>query len=760
MRKIKKPVSVLATLVLLAMMMLPVAAPAFAGTTNVTSSIPNIVQPYTGHLTTIKINGLSIGYPDQIQVVLPSGMNFVYGTFSGANGSTVTQSVYGKLYDVTRSTIGSGSYVQEQGWGNVLWAPDYIPDSNNVPNGVHVASIDVMQPKLFSFTVVPNGNGNGGYVRIDLPISVTSAASGPIKVQLFDTDTAVTAGEVTIGNVVTGGTITTINTTAAMAQNSSDTYSFLINENSAGALGQGGGEIHVDLPSHFTWSDTSLTLSGGFQGYSVGSDTNDDIYYDVTVNGSGNSRLVIKVNRQSQGMPGTILVNGSILADYNAPQGDIIASFGGTDAGFTATTATIGTCGDYNVTATTSSAPTIFDGQTGQDVGTFTVAESVKNTLIDGRSLSITLPGGVRWTAGDLPVPVVDTGSVSLSDPTLSSDGQTVTYQIHNSGGSASTIEFRQGEVDVDATVAPGDLVATISGSGINQTATIAKIASPVSATAASTPQVVIGQGNQAASDFTITEAAAGAIAANQDGNTVKGYLDIIAPSGVTFAGIPTIKVTSGDLNLSPSGATLTDYNGKLDSRISIPISNGSTKASTISVSNLKLNIDNTVGVGPVSLVLGGTALVDPHVNGSYVTSVPVATCITPITKTTGGTAVFKIGSTDYTVNGQSETMDVAPYTQDGRTYVPVRYAAEALGVTPDNILYQNGVVTIIKGSTVVQMTLGSKVMKINGASVSMDVPATTTNGRTVLPLRWLGTALGATFNWDEASQTVTVNIQ
>lgn len=33
--------------------------------------------------------------------------------------------------------------------------------------------------------------------------------------------------------------------------------------------------------------------------------------------------------------------------------------------------------------------------------------------------------------------------------------------------------------------------------------------------------------------------------------------------------------------------------------------------------------------------------------------------------------------------------MDVIPFTQNGRTFLPVRYVAEAIGVPPDNISYQ-----------------------------------------------------------------------
>ena len=44
------------------------------------------------------------------------------------------------------------------------------------------------------------------------------------------------------------------------------------------------------------------------------------------------------------------------------------------------------------------------------------------------------------------------------------------------------------------------------------------------------------------------------------------------------------------------------------------------------------------------------------------------------------GTVAFAIDQTGYTHNGQWQPSDVAPFIQDSRTMLPVRYAAQALG--------------------------------------------------------------------------------
>jgi hypothetical protein len=51
-----------------------------------------------------------------------------------------------------------------------------------------------------------------------------------------------------------------------------------------------------------------------------------------------------------------------------------------------------------------------------------------------------------------------------------------------------------------------------------------------------------------------------------------------------------------------------------------------------------------------------------------------------------GHTGVFTVGKSQYVLDGQTAAMDVAPVINDGRTLVPVRYLAYALGLTADDI--------------------------------------------------------------------------
>jgi hypothetical protein len=88
---------------------------------------------------------------------------------------------------------------------------------------------------------------------------------------------------------------------------------------------------------------------------------------------------------------------------------------------------------------------------------------------------------------------------------------------------------------------------------------------------------------------------------------------------------------------------------------------------------------------------------------------------------------------------------------------ISVRWVAQALGVSEENIVWDgvNRTVTVMTSTRVVQMKIGSKVMTVNGASITMDVAAEIVPpGRTCIPMRFLAQALGAKVTWDDTTKT------
>ncbi|MFZ5633587.1 MAG: stalk domain-containing protein [Bacillota bacterium] len=120
----------------------------------------------------------------------------------------------------------------------------------------------------------------------------------------------------------------------------------------------------------------------------------------------------------------------------------------------------------------------------------------------------------------------------------------------------------------------------------------------------------------------------------------------------------------------------------------------------------------------------------------------------------------FTIGQTTYKMNGYTYTMDIAPYIKDGRTYLPLRYVAQALGVADANILWDGAAkrATLIKGNTIVQLTVGSNIMMVNGMPIAMDVEPEITIDRTMLPIRYVAEVFGASVVWDDSTQEAVIS--
>lgn len=116
------------------------------------------------------------------------------------------------------------------------------------------------------------------------------------------------------------------------------------------------------------------------------------------------------------------------------------------------------------------------------------------------------------------------------------------------------------------------------------------------------------------------------------------------------------------------------------------------------------------------------------------------------------------IGEKEAAINGEVATMDQAAYVKAGRTLVPFRFLAEALGAQVSWDAATKTASLVLKDSDV-KVTLGSKDAYIKGVKTSLDVAAESKGGRTFIPLRFVSEALGAEVDYDAESKTVTVTL-
>ncbi len=108
------------------------------------------------------------------------------------------------------------------------------------------------------------------------------------------------------------------------------------------------------------------------------------------------------------------------------------------------------------------------------------------------------------------------------------------------------------------------------------------------------------------------------------------------------------------------------------------------------------------------------------------------------------------------TCDGEFVAFDTPPVIVNGRTLVPVRRIAEALGATIgwDD---ESQTVIITKGENTVVMVIGQKEYTVNGRIEAMDVPAQLMSGRTMIPARALSEGLNCQVGWDEENQEVMI---
>lgn len=109
-------------------------------------------------------------------------------------------------------------------------------------------------------------------------------------------------------------------------------------------------------------------------------------------------------------------------------------------------------------------------------------------------------------------------------------------------------------------------------------------------------------------------------------------------------------------------------------------------------------------------------------------------------------------------VNGVLLKLDVAPVVINDRTMVPLRAIFEALGAT---VSWDGSTNTItgIKGEKKIVLQIDNKMATVDGKQVELDVPATLINDRTMVPARFVAESFGADVKWDGATSTVKITL-
>ena len=105
-------------------------------------------------------------------------------------------------------------------------------------------------------------------------------------------------------------------------------------------------------------------------------------------------------------------------------------------------------------------------------------------------------------------------------------------------------------------------------------------------------------------------------------------------------------------------------------------------------------------------------------------------------------------------LNGNTLASDVEPRIVNNHTMVPIAVVAGGLGyqVSWDQ---KTKSASIHNGQTQMTLTVGKSTALVNGQQVKLEAPPMVDKGRTMLPLRFVGSQFGMNVQWDNVSKSV-----
>lgn len=535
-------------------------------------------------------------------------------------------------------------------------------------------------------------------------------------------------------------------------------------------------------------------------------DDSDEIYIDL----SGGTQSTQAVQYRITGL--LIVEDGADFGD----EATITVSGGGTSK----QTVTIGTYEDYGVkmTAEDKELPVIYAGTKASskyDNQTLkvTIEETVANSFIDNRKMELTLPEGVEF--------VMDNGDAEQKISSI--DDVTEDFKAYNFQGTlnqvkdAFTVDADGGKITITSKDLPegifessgsnkdrkrkfefsvhvsaeadftGDVVMTLSGPAVaNQSvsATIATVKAPIEVRT-TVNELKIDYRNTDVADITIVEPEAGLWAKD----------DVIRLEGerMSFEGGAKAEVVNGDMKLAKLGGDYVDTEDSGDDKngvLFVKVDSRSSKTpAEIKISGLSLYMNRSLAAGDYKLKVFGDEdneffMNNYHKDGDdYANSFETAkvTVMNDFVKVvTAGrdkddatfttSIVVPVGSDVITAGTREIKLSEmeggacppAYINNDGYTMLPVRAVTESLNniaaVRWDDA---TKTCTIGFGQRVFSMTVGSKVLNMNGVSTALNAAPEIRDGRVFLPLRDLGYALGLSesqISWDATTQTARLN--
>lgn len=674
--------------------------------------VATLLVPFVGTASataTYSITGVSTVQANTTQVVGSLEVTMDPATANVANGQTLflnlpsTPSGYA-LY------LGTAAAVYDTSTGYSPAGISAVGQANGYNVTATASAVNLQTVKLVVTGIHPDVDVTSYELVIPLMITVPSGVTGNVTLSASaQGSTVYPSGSLVIASVGTVGLTLAVESTTAISSSGGSVGTVDVTENSAGSLDNynaGGTPLKLTLPPGFTWASSWITGSVAAPfAYMWGDQT---LYNDlisglnttaaattgITFSNDGREMDVNSAYASQAALGGALffkMTPAIVVDEATAATGNITVTVSGS-ATSNVSTFVIGTYGQYGATIDAHSAPTIGAGQTGDTIGELEVKEGIPGSLLNGRTITLTLPSGAVWAEG----PTIDTNlstnyaNASFPSTMVGTNGNLMQITVGGNttgaptAGQSSAADVFLKSLEVSTAVDfSGPLAVTVGGSeGLTGTVTLAQVQPVITATVATPPNILIGQASQALGNLTITEGAAGDLAgvtyytgidlggvtandstlgfAESTSTNAEPNLYIVAPEGVTFDTTPTVTVSSGNLQLGTVTTETSDTYLGVNNQgvIVIPIQSSSTTASTITISGIAVTVDNTVPEGPVAFKIEGPAVNQETDVSASGTAVPIVSTTaaaeweapfpndTVAAKVTAGTVTNGIGTT------------------------------------------------------------------------------------------------------------------
>ncbi|MBU5668982.1 phosphodiester glycosidase family protein [Peptoniphilus sp. MSJ-1] len=116
----------------------------------------------------------------------------------------------------------------------------------------------------------------------------------------------------------------------------------------------------------------------------------------------------------------------------------------------------------------------------------------------------------------------------------------------------------------------------------------------------------------------------------------------------------------------------------------------------------------------------------------------------------------MKVNDVNYSINGEAKKMDAKPFISNSRTLVPIRFIIEAIGgeVNWNN---DSRLVTINYNGNIIELPIDSKIIKINESNLEIDQASIIKGDRTYVPIRFVAENLGMNVNYIDETREIEI---